>query len=198
MSLVAVSHSFESRLFVPITHTFTPGQITGIIGPSGCGKSTLLAIIAGMVVPTEGAVERDMDSSVWVFQNPHGVPQRSALDHVTLPLLARGLTRRQAEAEGRRLLVAFGLDARAGARFSELSGGEAQRLMLARAAAASPALLLIDEPTAQLDREMAEQVNAVIRRLAGRGAAIAIATHDARTRAACDEILDLGAAPEAV
>lgn len=192
VTLVGVSHAFEAQLFAPIDHTFVPGSITGIVGPSGCGKSTLLAIIAGMVTPTLGRVDRERERCAWVFQNPHGVARRSALDHISLPFLARGHRRKEADAEARLLLEAFSLGARAAVPFAALSGGEAQRLMLARAAATRPDLLLIDEPTAQLDRDSAAQVNTVIGRLAGRGAAVVVATHDAGTQESCDRLLDLG------
>ncbi|MEY9952300.1 ABC transporter ATP-binding protein [Leifsonia sp. EB34] len=188
-----VTHSFDpgSPLFRPISHTFDAGTITGVVGPSGCGKSTLLAIAAGMIRPTAGSVTRPEGRSVWVFQNPHGVARRSALDHVSLPLLAGGRTRRAADEEARRLLADFGLADRAAVPFSALSGGEAQRLMLARAVAARPQLLLVDEPTAQLDRPMAAHVNAVVAGLARSGTAVVIATHDADTRRACDQVLEL-------
>ena len=189
----AVSHAFTPGhpLFRPISHTFVGGTITGVVGPSGCGKSTLLAIAAGMIRPTMGSVNRSAGRCVWVFQNPHGVARRSALDHVSIPLLAAGRGRRDADREARRLLMEFGLVDRARVPFSALSGGEAQRLMLARAVAARPHLLLVDEPTAQLDRPMAAHVNSVIAGLASDGAAVVIATHDIDTRRACDQVIEL-------
>ncbi|MBO1737967.1 ATP-binding cassette domain-containing protein [Leifsonia sp. TF02-11] len=188
-----VSHEFHQGrpLFRPISRSFAAGTITGVVGPSGCGKSTLLAIAAGMIRPTVGTVTRSGDRCVWVFQNPHGVARRSALDHVSLPLVAAGRRRREADLDAKRLLADFGLTDRADVPFSALSGGEAQRLMLARAVAAAPDLLLVDEPTAQLDRPMAAHVNTVIARLANAGAAVVIATHDADTRRACDEVIHL-------
>lgn len=193
MTFTRVTHSFApgAPLFRPISHTFVAGTITGVVGPSGCGKSTLLAIAAGMIHPTSGIVTRPEGRSVWVFQNPHGVARRSALDHVSLPLLADGRSRRDADREARRLLTDFGLADRVAVPFSALSGGEAQRLMLARAVAARPQLLLVDEPTAQLDRPMAAHVNSVIARLARAGTAVVIATHDADTRRACDQVIEL-------
>ncbi|WP_089913821.1 ABC transporter ATP-binding protein [Leifsonia sp. 21MFCrub1.1] len=191
VTLVEVSHSFGRPLFDPISHTFAPGRLTGIVGPSGCGKSTLLGIVAGMIRPTTGRVERTSARCTWVFQNPHGVAQRRVLDHLSLPSLARGAPRCEADAEARELLTTFGLGDRADVTFGALSGGEAQRLMLARAVASRPDLLLVDEPTAQLDRAMAAHVNGVMGHLAGSGAAVVIATHDPATRDACDEIIDL-------
>lgn len=127
----------------------------------------------------------------WVFQNPHGVPGRTALDHVALPLLCAGYERREAEDRALATLDLFGLAA-AGARpFRALSGGEAQRLMLARAVATAPDLLLVDEPTAQLDLRTAHTVNATLRNLAASGAIVIVATHDPDTRAACTDVVDL-------
>lgn len=196
VTLVGVGHAWAdgTELFAGLDRTFTPGRICALIGPSGSGKSTLLSIIAGMTTPSHGTVERDGDDRVlWVFQNPYGVAKRSVLDHVALPFLSRGLDRRDAQLEAMVTLDRFGLTHRATARFSELSGGEAQRLMLARGMAARPTLMLVDEPTAQLDRSTAREVNDTIGHLAASGTAVIVATHDEDTRDACDDVLDLGA-----
>jgi len=196
VSLQGVGHRWPdgTELFRKIDRTFDQGTVTALVGPSGSGKSTLLAILARMTTPTSGRVELPDDADVlWVFQNPHGVTRRTALDHVTLPFVARGMRRRAAEQQAMVVLERFGLAARATARFRELSGGEAQRLMLARGVAAAPTLMLVDEPTAQLDRTTAAEVNAVIAELAAAGTTVVVATHDDATMAACGEVLDLGA-----
>ncbi|PZE54916.1 ABC transporter ATP-binding protein [Curtobacterium sp. MCPF17_047] len=196
VSLRGVGHRWPNGtgLFHDVDRTFDDGTVTALIGPSGSGKSTLLAILARMTTPTSGRVELPDDAAVlWVFQNPHGVARRTALDHVTLPLLAHGMRRRAAEQRARTILERFGLAPRATARFRELSGGEAQRLMLARGVAAAPTLMLVDEPTAQLDRTTAAEVNGVIAELAAAGTTVVVATHDDATRSACGEVLDLGA-----
>jgi lipoprotein-releasing system ATP-binding protein len=196
VTLRGVGHSWggdAAPLFRDVSHVFRPGEVCAVVGPSGSGKSTLLAVLAGMLVPAEGVVEHPAGTDVrWVFQNPHGVARRTALDHVSLPFLAAGARRPEADAQAVGLLDEFGLRHRASAPWSQLSGGEAQRLMLARAVASHPDLLLVDEPTAQLDRRTAEQVNASIARLAHRGTAVVVATHDAATRDACTHVLDLG------
>lgn len=189
-----VSHRFGEApfLFSPLDFTFRPGQVVGLCGPSGCGKSTLLSILAGWVTPTQGCVEMPGVSKVgWVFQNPHGVPGRTALDHVVFPLLCHGLTRVHAEDRALATLDLFGLAAVGGRPFRALSGGEAQRLMLARAVAIAPDLLLVDEPTAQLDLRTAHTVNTTLCNLAASGAIVVVATHDPDTRAACTEVIDL-------
>ncbi|AAT89613.1 ABC transporter, ATP-binding protein [Leifsonia xyli subsp. xyli str. CTCB07] len=118
-------------------------------------------------------------------------PRRTALDHAVFPLLTRGLSRRQAEAEGLRTLALFGLESVAHRPFRALSGGEAQRLMLARAVSAAPGLLLVDEPTAQLDTHTAHEVSATLGQVASSGSIVVVATHDPDTRAACTRVFDL-------
>lgn len=193
--LEGVGHVWSSgaRLFSAVDRTFTEGTVTALVGPSGSGKSTLLAIIAGMLRPTEGTVHRPSTCRpLWVFQNPHGVARRRVLDHVALPFVARGLDRRTADLRAAEVLDRFALGERVDARFAELSGGEAQRLMLARGIASAPDIMLVDEPTAQLGRATSAEVNRAIGALAGAGTAVVVATHDDDTMAACDDVLDLG------
>lgn len=195
VTLRGVGHTWSAGapLFEDLDVTFESGRVWALVGPSGSGKSTLLSVLAGMQTPSSGTVERAQgERVVWVFQNPFGVAGRTALDHVALPRLAAGSSRRRADEDALALLDRFGLGSRAHARFSELSGGEAQRLMLARAVAARPGVMLVDEPTAQLDRLTAAEVNRTIGELAAEGAAVVVATHDHDTRAACDDVLDLG------
>ncbi|NLF04197.1 MAG: ATP-binding cassette domain-containing protein [Actinomycetales bacterium] len=190
----ALGHRFDGGpwLFRGLTSTLEPGHVYALTGPSGSGKSTLLAILAGWIQPAAGTVERsDSGWVTWVAQHPHGVAHRAVLDHVALPLLARGVQPRAAEAKAQRLLERFRLAERSHHPFSALSGGEAQRLMLARGIAAEPSLLLVDEPTAQLDRRTAATVDAVIGELAREGTVVVVATHDAQTRDACTDRLDL-------
>ncbi|MCI2957301.1 ATP-binding cassette domain-containing protein [Agromyces atrinae] len=195
VELTALGHRFgtEPWLFRAMDFTFHEGTVYALIGPSGSGKSTLLGILAGWIAPAEGVIAIPHDrTATWVFQNPHGVPGRSAVDHVALPRLARGAAPDDADEEARHLLERFGLGHVAGREFRALSGGEAQRLMLARAIASEPAVLLIDEPTAQLDPTTGDTVNAVIGELARDDTVVVVATHDTRTRDACSAVLDLG------
>lgn len=201
VQLQDVGHGFQPNqwLFRGLNVTFTRGMITGISGPSGSGKSTLLSILAGWEKPRKGGVVVAHNATLrWVFQNPFGVPRRSAVDHVALPLLAKGQSRRTATEGARRLLDDFGLAARADSPFAALSGGEAQRLMLARAVAGGPDVILVDEPTAQLDRANAATVNAVLRALAARGAAVVVASHDTDTLRACGSVVNLAHYTEAI
>jgi ABC-type lipoprotein export system ATPase subunit len=189
-----LAHAFPGagELFSGLDLDLVPGEVVALVGPSGSGKSTLLSILAGWVAPTAGTVERTrIEHTGWVFQNPHGVPRRAALDHVVLPLLARGLRRPEAENEAMTILDQFHLAPVADRPFRALSGGEAQRLMLARAVALAPDLLLVDEPTAQLDLHTASTVNAVLAGVAQQHSIVVVATHDPHTRDACTRVVDL-------
>ena len=113
----------------------------GLTGPSGSGKSTLLSILARWLEPTEGEIERrNVATTSWVVQNPYGVSRRTVEDHVALPLLARGMSHAEARSEAIRRLDKVGLADRAASLLRNLSGGEAQRLMLVRGMAARPSL----------------------------------------------------------
>lgn len=193
---VELGHWFDAAqpLFLNLGFTIAQGSIVAIAGPSGSGKSTLLGILAGWTKPATGNVLTEgISSRQWVFQNPHGVAGRSALDHVALPYLARGYSRRQAETFALEVLDTVHLKGVATRPFKELSGGEAQRLMMARAIGAEPDLLLMDEPTAQLDLFSAEAVIDVLQGLADEGRIVVIATHDPRVRDRCDETISLSA-----
>lgn len=191
-----LGHRFNEStpwLFRGVNEAFSAGERCALTGPSGSGKSTMLSIVAGWLAPSEGAVVKEALNRVqWVFQNPHGVARRSAIDHVALPLLAAGTRPREADARAEEMCGLVGLRYLRDRRpFSLLSGGEAQRLMLARALASVPDLLLVDEPTAQLDRASAATVNTAIASIGEAGAIVLIATHDPDTAAACDRRVDL-------
>lgn len=187
------SHAGHAPLFQGLDLQLDAGSVTAVTGPSGSGKSTLLQLLAGWERPSSGRVLRPgIERIQWVFQNPHGAARRTALDHVSLPIMARGTPRRRADAEARELLGLFGLGEVPRHEFRRLSGGEAQRLMLARAIACKPDLLLVDEPTAQLDPVSAHTVNGSLLSLADRGTIVVVATHDSDTRHSCGFQVDLG------
>ncbi|WP_295127432.1 ATP-binding cassette domain-containing protein [uncultured Leifsonia sp.] len=189
-----VGHKFERGpwLFRNLNEELTSGHVYSLTGPSGTGKSTLLALLAQWLTPAEGTITFPEQLRVsWVFQNPYGTPHRSARDHVALPYLAKGQSPQEADINADCMLDNFGLLPLARRPFHELSGGEAQRLMLARGLASSPDLFLIDEPTAQLDRETAATVNASIRAIAATETIAVVATHDLDTRDACTAHLRL-------
>ncbi|GAB3142554.1 ATP-binding cassette domain-containing protein [Marisediminicola antarctica] len=197
LNLVDVGFQYPrgAPLFEHVNLTLTPGTITAFTGPSGSGKSTLLMLLAGAAMPTQGTVtSAGIRTTAWVFQNPVGTPRRSAVDHVTLPLLAQSRAPNEADASAQQLLDRFGLHDVAHREFRQLSGGQAQRLMLARAVATQPDLLLIDEPTAQLDSSNAQTVIDVVHEVAQAHSIVVVATHDARLAAQCHTRVQLGLA----
>ena len=194
LGLAGVGHRFPGcpPLFEDLTADLAPGHVYALTGPSGSGKSTLLGIIAGWIPPTSGSIAREGISGIqWVFQSPHGVAGRTALDHVSLPFLARGLSRADADTAAHTLLQDMGIAHLASSAFRHLSGGEGQRLMIARALAANPDLLLLDEPTAALDHRTAQEVVDVVAALAQRDCIVVIATHDPRVQERCTDRLSL-------
>lgn len=198
LSADGISHAFRGQppLFSDLSFEAHPGVMLGLVGPSGSGKSTLLSIVAGFVRPDRGAVHREGLSRIgWIFQTPVGVARRTARDHIMLPLLARGISTDEATDTANDLLHRFHLGALAERQFRHLSGGEAQRLCFARAAASDYDALLLDEPTAQLDPRTADSVRGVIRELVSPTRIVILSTHDEHLRAECDELIDLGEIP---
>jgi lipoprotein-releasing system ATP-binding protein len=180
-------------LFSRLDFTIHPGDLIGVAGPSGSGKTTLLTILAGWTRPAEGMLERsDVRRFSWVPQNPVGVHQRTAVDHLSLALMFQGHSRPAAERDAHEALERFGLQGAANRRMGTLSGGEAQRLMLARASLLAVDLLLVDEPTAQLDPRSASVVAHTLVELTAAGRAVVIATHDPRVLDSCPSQIHLG------
>ena len=112
VAVEGLAHRFEGTdlLFENLSFVAEPGVTIAICGPSGCGKSTLLSILAGWEQPYAGTVTREgVDRVGWVFQNPYGVAERTALDHVVFPLLAKGMSRREAEPKALEAMELFDL-----------------------------------------------------------------------------------------
>jgi putative ABC transport system ATP-binding protein len=180
------------------------GRVTAITGPSGSGKSSLLAILALRERPAGGELRwrgrpvatlrrRDLHrirqrEISWIAQRPtHSLhPQLDARDQIAQAAYMRGVP-----ADPPAVLDAVDLTGRAGARLSTLSGGEQQRLAVAAASVGPPALIVADEPTAELDDETADLVLSCLRRCADAGSGVVMATHDTRAVARADTVLDL-------
>ncbi|MCB4823017.1 ATP-binding cassette domain-containing protein [Roseicella aerolata] len=151
-----------------------------IIGPNGAGKSVLLRLLHGLLCPTAGRIAWEgagMRRDAMVFQRPVML-RRSALANVEYPLALAGLPRAARRARAAAALAEAGLAALAGRPARRLSGGEQQRLALARAAALRPEVLFLDEPCASLDPAATRAVEVAITGLAARGCKIVMTTHD--------------------
>lgn len=182
------------------------GEAVALMGPSGSGKTTLLSIMGLLTRPVSGSVAVDgvplarrgrrLDAArgelfSWVFQTVNVLGQRTATDNAALGLLARGMPRSRATEQADTALSAVGLAGRNRAVVSELSGGELQRVCIARAMAAMPRLVLADEPTGQLDHATSELVVDALWEARYSDTALVIATHDPMVAKRCDRVIRL-------
>ena len=183
------------------------GEYVAIAGPSGSGKSTLLQLIGGIDQPTSGSVEvlgthlealgdRELTRLRllrlgFVFQRFHLLPVLSALENVELPMAEAGVPRSERRERARALLDYVGLGSRAGHRPTQLSGGEMQRVAVARALANRPAIVLADEPTGELDATTGGEILALFRRLNADGTTLIVVTHDDRLAAEAGRVVHM-------
>jgi len=173
-----------------------PGERVAIFAPSGSGKTTLLSIIGGIVPPTLGRVEYSPDvvarRIAWVQQDSNVIGRYSALDNVALGGLARGLSPSQSRIAARAWLTSLRLHHVADRPARTLSGGQRQRLCIARALLTDPAVILMDEPTAQLDEQTTLEVHALIgRAISASRVLFVIASHDRRLAAIATRVFEL-------
>ncbi len=163
LSFSGVSKSFESGVtaFGPVDFDVGAGEFVSLLGPSGCGKSTALRVIAGLLQPTAGKLSfpQNRPEIGFVFQEPTLMPWASALANARLPLELRGVARSEADARAGEALARVGLKGIEKAFPRELSGGMKMRVSIARALAAAPRLLLMDEPFAALDEPTRQSLN---------------------------------------
>lgn len=181
------------------------GESVAVVGPSGSGKSTLLAVVGLLIEPTRGTVlvrgqpvtstrsrrEEYARRFSWVFQTGNVLGNRTALDNAVLSLLPQGVARRKAEGMAVGALEAVGLVAKIHQLASSLSGGELQRLCIARAMAGRPEVVLADEPTGQLDRKSTLYTLDALFRSKPPEATLVMATHDPLVAARCHRVVNL-------
>ncbi|GAA2545420.1 ABC transporter ATP-binding protein [Streptomyces levis] len=171
-----------------------PGEILTVVGPSGCGKSTLLRTLAGLLAPLAGEITQDgrplsgpAADRALIFQEDALLPWRTLRANVELPLAVRGVSRAERRAQAHAWLERVGLGAQAGQLPHRVSGGQRQRAQLARALAARPRAVLMDEPFGALDAQTrAGMQDLLVEVLRGTGATVVFVTHDV------DEALFLG------
>jgi putative ABC transport system ATP-binding protein len=191
-----------------ISLTIPTGELVSIVGPSGSGKSTLLNLIGGLDRPTSGRVLLDGQSIAdlsddaltltrrrkigFIFQFFHLLPTLTCVENVGLPLHLAGWSRRKVADRARELLSLVQLDQRSDHLPEQLSGGQRQRVAIARALAASPSILLGDEPTGNLDTRTGEEILGLLRDLHARlGSTVIVVTHDMTVARRCDRIVTM-------
>ena len=213
LSLRGVGHTYgqganEVHALRGVDLIVARGQVTLVVGPSGGGKTTALLIMGLLLRPTTGAVYvagQPMHSATdaertrarllrlgFVFQHFNLLKALTAVENITAPLRYAGVRKRPASARAAQLLDALGLAKQAGRRPEDLSGGEKQRVAVARALAIGPDVVLADEPTANLDsaagQRVVDQLTAMAR---ANGTAVVIVTHDTRLAPVADRLLIL-------
>ncbi len=214
INTTAITKSYDTgapeRLVIlhDINLSIEQNKISVIVGPSGAGKSTLLHLISGLDKPDSGTIEvmgkniTTMSTSEtdvfrnsmigFVFQFHHLLPEFSAEENIMIPLMIKGVSKQNAKKRSDELLEIVGLPGRKSHKPSELSGGEQQRIALARALANDPPLLFADEPTGNLDTENSEQINRLFINLRDTlGKTLVIVTHNKDLMAIADNTIQM-------
>lgn len=201
-----LGHRFADHwVFKGVELSFAGGTSVAVVGPSGVGKTTLLSLLGGLLSPAAGTVElladdgRTIDARdhtracSWVLQTTNAFGNRSVADNVTAPLRLGGLAPEEAHERCAAELHKVGLGEFAARRARSLSGGELQRLGIARALALRAPVLLADEPTGQLDTDSSVRVARLLVSAADDGALVVVVTHDPAVARACSTVMTLDA-----
>lgn len=189
-----------------VSFSVDAGEVVLIMGPSGSGKTTLLSMMGALLRPTSGTISLDgivvstlgesrlpairLRKFGFVFQDFNLLSALTVLENVAIVAELTGLKRREARAKATQILTELGLKGRLGFLPEKLSGGEKQRVAIARALVNDPALILADEPTANLDSAIGHEIMRILRRIAKEnGRAVVIVSHDQRIRDIADRVL---------
>lgn len=211
MQLIAHDVSYRHRgsvdpLLTSINHRWSSGSMSAIVGPSGAGKSTLLDLLGGIRRPDDGTVrleslsgavspdvsrEQHQLACAWVLQSNLLLKGRTVLENVAITMRFQGHDRRTSSMRAARVLIRLGLGRRLRHVPSELSGGEQQRVTIARSLLSATPILLADEPTGNLDAANTRRVIQALRAAAEGGKIVVVATHDPSVYRVCDDVLDL-------
>ncbi|HET6626493.1 MAG TPA: ATP-binding cassette domain-containing protein [Nocardioidaceae bacterium] len=190
------------RLLDRVSLVAEPGRILAVTGPSGSGKTTLLSVLGGLVAPTSGTVRYDghpvgnragepRPGTAFVLQTYGLVPSLTAEENISIALRARGTDPAEAVSRSLAALERVLVGDLADRLIQELSGGQLQRVAVARALALEADVLLADEPTSELDEKNRDLVVAELRAEASRGALVVVATHDPEVAERCDASVHL-------
>ncbi|MEV8241963.1 ATP-binding cassette domain-containing protein [Microbacterium testaceum] len=181
------------RILDDLNLVVASSQSVAIMGPSGAGKSTLLALIHGQITPSGGRVvnKNPPDGTQWIVQSAPHLTHRTALDNVALGPLGRGFTRDSSERRALKAMEELNIGSLGDVAVRRLSGGERQRLAIARALAAGPKLLLVDEPTAALDYASRDLVIDAMRRTIDSAVTVVLVTHDREVAGVCERVFEL-------
>jgi ABC-type lipoprotein export system ATPase subunit len=199
----------EAEVFSNLNLNIPKGNIFGIIGPSGSGKSTLLNLIGGLDLPTEGKVfVKDVEISLlkeeersyfrskfisYVFQFFHLIPELNILENVALPLIIKNKKRKEIFKKAKAILNSLGIGEFAKRYPAEISGGEQQRVCIARALITEPEIILLDEPTGSLDHKNSEILIEIIKKIhLEKNITFVIVTHNENLKNICDNVHHLG------
>ena len=210
MVVTSVSYRYprsDADVVKDFSHCFRAGTVTALVAPSGAGKSTLLSILGLLLQPRIGNITIDgvladwrkrsrlielrTDRYGWILQSNACFEARTALDNVAIALLASGARMAAARSAARDALDAVGLAHRADMPARMLSGGEQQRMTIARALLGDRPVLLADEPTGNLDRANSQMVVSALRACADSGTTVIVATHDLEAASMADGVIDL-------
>lgn len=202
-----ITKHVETPVLKGIDLEIPEGQFVAIMGKSGAGKSTFMYQMSLLDHPTSGTIQIDgiatdllshdertklrLNSLGYIFQDYALVPELTALENVMVPLLMQGLSRADAERDALASLVKIGLGHRHGNLPSQLSGGEQQRVSIARAVAHNPKIVFADEPTANLDNASSKVVIEIFRNLHTQGQTIVMVTHEPEYAIYCDRVIHL-------